>query len=388
MLHRWQWFRMRHQNMNVLIDAACLMKELTGIGVYLSNLLETMISMDNSVQYTIFLNAWKGQTPHFAWENASNVRLVRRRIPGKALLELWRRGLSPDIESLAGCRPDLFHSPNFFYQKSRSKRIIATIHDLAFLKRPEYGDRYSGKFHRQTLQRNSRKIDHCIVVSETVKHDLNTFFGFPDQAITVIHHGINPLFSPGSPREKNSRIDTIPERYILTVGTIEPRKNMPLLIRAFRKAAAAHPDVNLVIAGRAAGDLDNVLKAVRETGLGDRIHITGYVAPDVLVDLYRGTLVAVFPSWDEGFGFPAVEALASGAPVLASGIPVHREILGDAALYFQPDSVTSLEERLIHVLEHPEVLAAKAGEGIRRANLYSWKRAAACHLEVYRKVTA
>lgn len=375
--------------MEILIDASSLMKELTGVGTYLYHLLNNMIVMDNSVQYTLFLNAFKGQTPRFIWENAENVRIVRKHIPGKILLELWRRGLPPTIETLADSSPSIFHSPNFFYQKSRASHVVATLHDLAFLKRTKYGGRYSGDYHRETLLRNIEKIDYCIVPCEAVKEDLITLLKIPEASISVIQHGINPVFSSAcqsnNPNE-SVRQNQFPDRYILTVGTIEPRKNFPLLVQAFQKVALFEPDLHLIIAGKSADGLNDLLQAIEDVSLGDRIHLVGYVTLDVLVELYRKAVLAVFPSWDEGFGFPPLEALACGASVLASAIPVHQEILGDAALYFEPDSINDLEDLLIHALQKPESFVMKKMEAQRQIRLYSWEQAAAKHLEVYRKV--
>lgn len=375
--------------MEILIDASSLMKELTGVGIYLYNLLEKVITLDTSVRFTIFLNALKGQTPHFPWENANNVKIVRKRIPGKMLLEWWRRGLSPCVETLSGCKPDIFHSPNFFYQKSFTPRIVTTLHDLAFFKRENYGGRYSGRFHREMILRNIKKIDHYIVPSEVVKQDLMVLLKIPEKSISVIRHGINPVFSIREHTIDNEKIShnlLFPNRYVLTVGTIEPRKNMPLLIQAFRKTASLYPDIHLVIVGKPAEGMDELLEAIDSANLSDRTHLLGYVPLEILVDLYRRAILAVFPSWDEGFGFPPLEALACGAPVLVSDIPVHREILGEAAAYFEPDNLRDLEDMLISALEKPESFIMKKAEAQRQTRLYSWDQAAAQHLEVYRKV--
>lgn len=373
--------------MIVLFDGSCLMKELTGIGVYVRDLLEHMIPMDSTIQYVVFMNALKDRTPRFSWEAAPHVRIVRRRIPGKLLLELWRRNAPPAIETLAGCRPDLFHSPNFLYQRTRRTPVLTTIHDLAFLKRTGYGSRYAGRFHRETLVKNIQRARHCIVVSRTVADDLQQLCGIDRSRITVIHHGLNPVFKPllpGAPRHTSP--GGIPAKFLLTVGSVEPRKNIPVLVRSFGRIAADDPDLHLVIAGRRADGIPDVDTAVREAGISDRVIITGYIGLDELVSLYQHALAAVFPSWEEGFGFPALEALACGTPVLASDIPVHREILGDAVWFFEPDSIEALETELRNVLSSPEIRTARRDSGLQRAGEYSWTSAAKKHLAVYRSL--
>ncbi|MBN1296573.1 glycosyltransferase family 4 protein [bacterium] len=374
--------------MNVLFDASCLMKELTGVGVYVRDLLDRMIPMDETIRYTIFMNAMKGETPRFPWTQSPNVTIVRRRIPGKLLLESWRRNGPPSIETLAGCSPDLFHSPNFLYQRTGVIPVIATIHDLAFLKRPQYGDRYAGRYHRETLTRNLHRANRCVVVSHAVEQDLQQHCGVNPDRISVIHHGLNPLFSPTVRPQAMRYTQRFPRRFLLTVGSVEPRKNMPLLVKAFGRIVPDHPDLYLVIAGRAADGLIDLENAVREAGVSSRVQLTGYIDLDHLIALNQHALAAVFPSWDEGFGFPPLEALACGTPVLASDIPVHREILDDAAWFFQADSVDALEELLRHKLAQPDSLVEKRQVGWDRARFFSWENAARKHIALYRSLVA
>lgn len=375
--------------MKVLIDAGSLMKDLTGIGVYVKNLLTEMIPLDKSIHYYVFLNAFKGKTPNYEWQQAPNVTIIRKRIPGKMLLEIWRRNLPPTIESLARCQPDVFHSPNFFYHNTVSDKIVATVHDLAFLKRTDYGDRYSGAFHRELLKKKLKKISHFIVVSKTVQADLQAYFQIPEESITVIHHGVKPLKlssdACGQLSDTNL-ICPVPEKYVLFVGTIEPRKNIPLLIRAFKQVTTHVQDIHLVIAGKPAEGLQCVTDAIGETRLHTKVHLTGYVQDNVLASLYTNAMLAVFPSWDEGFGFPPLEAMMYRTPVVASDIPVHREILQDNALFFRPNSADSLSKVLTDALKNLRKIAMKVDGASEYAKSYNWKNSAEKHLEVYRKV--
>jgi glycosyltransferase involved in cell wall biosynthesis len=375
--------------MKVLIDAGSLMKELTGVGVYVKNLLNEMIPLDKSVQYYVFLNAFKGKTPQFKWQNESNVTFIRKKIPGKLLLELWRKDFPPAIESLAGCIPDVFHSTNFFYHRTVCKNVVATIHDLAFVKRMDYGDRYSGAFHRQILTKKLNKIKHFIVVSKTVKQDLERYFQIPGDLISVIHHGIHPrLLSSDNSIESNSfqTADELPENFLLFVGTVEPRKNIPLLIKAFKGISNRFSDVHLVIVGRAADGMQSVRDTVDETHLHSKVHVKGYVDDEALDRIYKKALLAVFPSWDEGFGFPPLEAMTYQIPVLASDIPVHQEMLGKHANYFSTDSQDSLQSGLLNALSNLQTDKSRLESAAEHASSFTWKQSAEQHLEVYKKV--
>jgi len=149
-------------------------------------------SIKSENYFTLFMNALKGKTPQITLED--NFKVVRRHIPGKMLLEIWRRFRWPLIETLANSRnADIFHSPNFFYQATQCKRIVVTIHDLAFLKETNYGSRYSGKYHRETLLKRLSDITKIIVVSNTVKHDVLELCKVPEEKIEVIHHGLGIL---------------------------------------------------------------------------------------------------------------------------------------------------------------------------------------------------
>ncbi len=375
--------------MHVLIDASSLMKELTGIGVYTRNLLNYMIPAAPEIQFTIFMNALKGPTPAIAWAKFDNVRIVRRRIPGKILLECWRREYPPSIEFLSGIRDsDVFHSPNFLYQKSKSARIIATVHDLAFMKQLDYGSRYSGQYHRITLKKNIRKADHIIVVTNAVKEDLIQVYRVDPQRISVIHHGLDPQYKPSEDVEHlchTLRSNKIPDNYVLSVGTLEARKNFPFLIRAFSKISTQFPDLHLILAGRPADALQDIEDTISECGIRDRVILTGYIELAQLISLYQGARIAVFPSWDEGFGFPPLEAAACSTPVLASNIAAHHEVLEESAWYFSPTQPDELESLLLKLLSDSNLIQERSQIGIDRAREFSWQEAAKSHIAIYKK---
>ncbi|MBN1354844.1 glycosyltransferase family 4 protein [bacterium] len=376
--------------MKILIDASCLMKELTGIGVYTRNLMEALIPLDPEAQYTLLMNAAKGPTPSgFIRENA-NARIVRRRIPGKLLLESWRRYKWPQIEWLSGTRSyDLFHSPNFIYQPSGIERIVATVHDLAFIKRTDYGSRYSGRYHRDTLRQNLARANRIVAVSDTVKSDIQQLFSIDPDRIRVIHHGLHRRFMPADdiPAVKQRlQKQGYPASYILSVGTIEARKNYPVLIEAFSRFSRLHPHIPLIIAGQFAGSLKDVERRIRQLKLENKVILPGYVAFETLTDLYNGADLAVFPSWEEGFGFPPLEAAACGAPVLASDIPAHREMLGDSIVYFHPEDRDGLSHQLVRMIEDETMTADIRRTALEKARSYTWDAAAKRHLEVYQEV--
>mgnify|MGYP000961141359 CR=1 FL=1 len=373
--------------MNILIDASCLMKELTGVGVYTLHFLDALFKIDSGNVFHLFFNAMKGELPLMTRSLPGQVTIRRRRFPGKLLLEHWRHFRWPTIETLAGSGPvDVFHSPNFLYQPSACGNVVTTVHDVAFLKSTSYGSRYAGGYHRELLAEHITRARHIITCSGAVRKDLLDLFNLDESRVTVIYHGIDPEFhGTDDPEAVHHRLQKAgyPDRYILSVGTVEPRKNFPFLIRAFHKAMRDCENTRLVIVGRHAEGAPEILRLIRELHLEDRVVLPGYVPGFLLPDLYRGADLCLFPSWDEGFGIPPIEAAACGAPIAVSDIPVFHEILGDAALFFPLDDVETCAAWICRIVQDEAFAAARRESGRLLPGRYSWDEAARKHLKVY-----
>ncbi len=373
--------------MKILIDASCLMKELTGVGVYTQHFLDALFKIDFENTFNLFFNAMKGELPLMTRSISERVTIRRRRFPGKLLLEHWRRFRWPTIEILAGSGSvDIFHSPNFLYQPSTCRNVVTTVHDVAFLKSATYGARYAGSYHRDLLKENIMRARHIITVSGAVRNDLIDLFDLEESRVTVIYHGIDPEFhETDDPEEVRHRLRKAgyPEHYILSVGTIEPRKNFPFLVRAFHKAMRDCGSIRLVIVGRHAEGAPEILRLIHELNLEDRVMLPGYVPGFLLPDLYRGADLCLFPSWDEGFGIPPIEAAACGAPIAVSDIPVFHEILDDAALYFPLDEVDTCAAWIRQAVQDADFTAIRRESGRLLPGRYSWDEAARKHLRVY-----
>lgn len=368
------------------------MKELTGVGVYTQHFLTELLAIDHDNHYHLFFNALKGDVPLITRSLRPNATFTRRRIPGKLLLEIWRRWQRPTIEELARSNQvDVFHSPNFLYQPSRCRNIVSTVHDIAFLKSGQYGSRYAGKYHRVLLLQHLERARSIIACSNSVKSDLVNMLSISEERISVIHHGIDPQFlEPRDLSATRARLKRAgyPDRYIVSVGTLEPRKNYPLLLEGFSRIAPEFPDLKLVIVGRHADGLVSVSRQIRDLHLDDRVMLPGYVTGDLLPDLYRGACVSVFSSWDEGFGIPPLESIACGTPVVVSDIPVFHETLGDAALYFSLTDLDSLELWLKKVMTDSHFMSLRREIGLKHVERYSWKEAAQKHQRVYENASA
>jgi glycosyltransferase involved in cell wall biosynthesis len=241
---------------------------------------------------------------------------------------------------------------------------------------PDRAERFGGKYFREVLGNVIREVDHLIAVSHATKRDLMEVFAVSPERITVVHHGVEPSFfeAPGCDFASLARKHGIRSPYFLSVGTIEPRKNYPFLIDAFDHwRRMSNRDDVLVIVGRRGWGMDEVRKAMQHTGADTWIRVLGYVSQTELHALYSNATALLFPSLYEGFGLPALEAMAIGLPVIASDTSALAEVLGEAGLLFPVNHREALLQRLTYVVEEEEQVRSRVSAGKTRP-LHGWKR--------------
>jgi glycosyltransferase involved in cell wall biosynthesis len=252
---------------------------------------------------------------------------------------------------------------------------------LVYLLHPEFMARYNAFVHALFLKRSIQRADAIIAVSERTKQDLVARLGVDRLRITVVHHGVEDDFHVIDPVQVTSRLQTlgVSGRYILSVGTLEPRKNYPLLLCAL---ALLPKPISLVIAGRPGWKYKTILAEAMRLRLGDRIRFMQYVSADDLVALYNGALFSVMPSVYEGFGLPVIQAMACGTPVLASNCSSLPEVGSDAAAYFESGSVESLRAEMLRLIENPGLRQDLRARGLVRARQFKWEDTARAVLRV------
>ncbi len=266
-------------------------------------------------------------------------------------------------------------------------RSVVTIHDLGYLHYPEGHTAKQRRLLDLTTRWSSRAATHIIAISETTKRDLIDRYGVHEPRITVIPHGVSDRFSPAG----HEAIDEVRNRYrlpaqfVLAVGTIQPRKNYDGLARSMETLARRGLPHSLVIAGKPGWMADQVRAAIDATGFSQRVYLLGYVPLDDLPALYGSADVVAFPSWYEGFGLPALEAMRCGAPVVVSNRGALPEIVGDAALIADPADPDAFGERLAQVVTDPGLRARLVERGQRHAAAYSWRGTAEMTLELLRE---
>jgi glycosyltransferase involved in cell wall biosynthesis len=378
-----------HRRSRIAIDASSVLRERTGVGVYTYNLLLHLAPRLRDQALVAWVNGLLGERSVGEEFDRLPLTVKRTRIPGRLLLSLWRHVPHPTVECILG-EVDLFHSPNFFCHPHRSDtKTVATIHDLYFLSHPETAHRYGGRYFRKALRRYSNRIDHFIAVSECTRRDLLEHLAVPPGKITVIHHGVDPIFL-GQPKTGASGLAvsrSIDRPFFLSVGTIEPRKNHAFLIEAlhaWRKQTGE--DMLLVIAGRPGWGAERVERTVRELRAGQWVRMPGYVERDILHSLYCACRAVLLTPLYEGFGLPALEAMACGAPVLASDIPALREVLGGAGHFFPVNNREAFLACLDSLLDQREEREKRLQAGRLRAGGFTWDEAAERTCRVYERL--
>ena len=280
---------------------------------------------------------------------------------------------------------EVHHAPHYTMPERARVPTVVTIHDMTFFDNPEWHERSKVALFRRAIRVAVERADHLIAVSGDTARRIRERFGEVD--ISVIPHGIDhERFHPRASADESRMLGDIgiPERYIGFVGTIEPRKNLPHLIQAFDRIAGDYPDLHLVIAGQRGWGLDSFESALASSRHTDRIVITGYLPEQAVPALLRQASVVAYPSLAEGFGLPALEALACGAPLVSTTGSAVEEVVGGTAMLVPPGDVNALASALDRTIREPD--QQRISTGLAIAGRFTWAASAAAHIDVYRKV--
>ncbi len=305
-----------------------------------------------------------------------SVRLRFLPISDEWAARLWHRARLPiPVEVFTG-PVDLFYSPDFVLPPTRPRtRTLLTVHDLSFLHYPDHFVPKLVRYLERVVPASVARADRVLADSEATRADLIRLLGTPPEKVEVLYSGVDARFRPEPEPGERERLRArygLDRPYVLSVGTLQPRKNYVRLIRAFVRL----PDTGrvLVIAGGRGWLYESVLEeAARHP---DRVRVLGFVEDEDLPALYRGADLFVFPSFYEGFGLPVLEAMACGVPVVCSGVSSLPEVAGDAALLVDPEDEEGLGRAMQRALEDEELRGEMRVRGQARAALFTWERAA------------
>ncbi|MEX0617014.1 MAG: glycosyltransferase family 1 protein [Candidatus Woykebacteria bacterium] len=365
--------------MNIGIDASRIAtEERSGTENYTLQLLKAILDKDKKNRYTLYFN----KLPLFFEVTQENVST--RYIP---LTYLWTQGRL-SVECLLK-PPDILFVPAHTIPVIRrpSMKTIVTIHDL--------GAEFLEAYHKfpQKIYLNwsteyvGRSASHIIAVSESTKKDLTNTLRVPEKRVSVVYEGVDHSFfyKRDTKEIENVRLKYgLKNKYLLFVGTIQPRKNLVRLIEAFAKLSPTKTD--LVLVGRPGWLYDEIYKAPKRFGVSERVKFMGFASQDDLPALYSGSEALVFPSLYEGFGLPIVEAMACEAPVITSRSSSMPEVSGGNALLIDPADVTDIAHNMIRILREEDLRYRLAAKGSEWSKKFSWEKAAEETIKVFEKV--
>ena len=310
-----------------------------------------------------------------------------RWMPGGIMQKSWNQLAFPPYEWIYG-KADLFHFPNFLVPPCNKGKTIVSIHDVSFIRYPQYTEPRNLKHLTRGITRTAQRADAIITISKFSAEEIVTFLNVPREKVFPIHLGIGPEFT----RPTQSEIERFRTRtgiyrpYLLTVGTVEPRKNLNFLIQLFEQLKDFQGD--LIIAGGLGWHYEAILERIKQSPRAKDIRRIGYIPDHELPSLYAGAEICIVPSFYEGFGFPPLEAMACGTPVAASTGGSLAEILQDGAILHDHFNLEKWKYSVLSILSDAALRLELAERGIRVASQYTWEKTATETLNVYRNTLA
>ena len=368
--------------MRLLLDVSAVPARPAGAGVYTCRLAEALDRLGECELHLLARRRDAGR-----WHDLAPGAAVHALVPAARPARLaWEQVRAPAVAARLGV--DVWHGPHYTVPLRLRLPAVTTIHDLTFLDHPEWHERSKVVFFRRMIPASAARAAAIVAVSGATAEAIGDILE-PAAPVLVIAHGVDhDRFHPapaGDPTDL-AALDALGVRppYIAFVGTIEPRKAVPTLVEAFARLASDHPDLRLVLAGADGWGTEEARAAVAASGVATRIVRVRWAPDEALPALLRQAAAVAYPSHEEGFGLPALEALACGAPLVTSAESPMAEVAGPAALLVPPGNPGALAWALNRVLTDPEVAGRLRREGPKSAAPYTWEASARLHLDAYR----
>jgi glycosyltransferase involved in cell wall biosynthesis len=365
--------------LRVALDGTPFLGHRTGIGEVVAGL-GTELATRAQLDLTAYALTWRGRAT-LADVVPDGIRAATAPVPARLIRAGWMRTDHPRIERWTG-PVDVVHATNYVPPPSRAP-VIVSVYDLGFVRFPELCTADALQY-PTLLRRGLARGAVVHATSDFVAGEVRAEFGLPTDRVVRVYPGVPPIV--GGDAAAGQRVAGA-ARYVLAIGTVEPRKNYPGLVDAFDAVAALDPDVNLVVAGQDGWGSEAFTAACARAHHRARIHRLGYVSASARRNLLAGASVLAYPSRYEGFGFPPLEAMAAGVPVVATRAGAIPEVTGDAALLVDPDDPDSLRAALARALDDDALRATLVERGYSRVERFSWTTAGDEFVALYRAVT-
>lgn len=370
--------------MKIGIDCRSLEGQKTGVGVYLSNLMRNIIKLaDESIRFICY---FEHEIPTVSWlcDKRLETKIIKLPIQNNLLWSSVRLPLE-----LIKDRVDLYHSPSYTTPFFKVKKTIVTIHDISYAVNPKWYAYKLGRFREYYYYKSAKHADKIITVSEFSKTEIVRQYKIDDQKVKVIYHGLDEKFLKNSSQEEDvSVLDKhgIKGDYLLYIGSIHFRRNVRRLIEAFVKLKNDYEDLDdlkLVIVGKDEGTLNSLISV---NGNREDIIFTDYIDDNDICCLYKRAMCFLFLSFYEGFGFPILESMASGTPVIVSNIEVFKEIYKDYVVSVDPYDVCEIKDAIYKLITNYNFRKELSVRGKDYATSFAWETTAKKTLDVYKEM--
>ncbi|MEW6696504.1 MAG: glycosyltransferase family 4 protein [Bacillota bacterium] len=381
--------------MRVGIDCSLVPSERVGVGQYCYNLVESLAKIDAENHYSlypVFYYIFHPEYKKICFENLNKTfNISYRWIPEKILKLLWKKDMKLFKKEWLLGNVDVVHSTTFAVPElSRKKRLVVTIYDVSFLTHPQYHVQANIEHCYKGTLKALQQSDRIIAISNHTKSDLINYFGAKEEQITVTHlAAANHFFTPPGSIELRTLVEkyNLPNSFILFVGSLEPRKNVRNLIKAYsllkKDLRRKH---KLVIAGGRGWLNSDIKDIIEELKIVEDMIFTGYVSDQDLKGLYSLADIFVYPSFYEGFGLPVLEAMTCGTPVITSNVSCLPEIAGNGAVFVNPQDVEEISLAINRLLEDNSLRGFYKEKGLMRSLDFSWDKCAKETLQIYKSL--
>jgi len=379
--------------MDIIIDVIPLLDQLTGVGKYTYYVTKYLLNRFNNEDYYFFAHGkiLKDLELLLNSNREENIQINTFKILKKIVvkipyLNIYLRKIINIFPQTKSIIFDIYFEPNFVPFDLKAKKIVATVHDLSFLLYPEWHPISRVKFIKNGFFTKTLKSDAIITPSNFVKEEILERFPNLEDRIFAIHLGVDhSIFNP-FPSNCITNYD-IPEKYILFVGSIEPRKNLINLLKAYiTLPPEIKEEYKLLLVGFKGWKNKEIMSLIKKSH--KYVKYIGYVPENVLAELYRRATIFIYPSLYEGFGLPPLEAMACGCPVIVSKVASIPEVCKDAAVYIEnPQNPEEISFRIQHLLEDKEFYLTMKKKALKHAKKYDWEKTAEQHYKVFKCIT-